>query len=65
MPSQYQTLRKFGIRETRWVNYRIALIGEIYIRIFINLAQEASTLIPNSCISFFVRSFRRLASLVI
>jgi len=33
-------IREFGIKDVRYVNYRIALVGEIAIRFLSNLAQE-------------------------
>ena len=41
-------IREFGIRETRYANYRIAVVGDIAIRFLSNLAQKASSLILNS-----------------
>jgi len=34
-------IREFGIKLNRYVNYRVALAGEITSRIFSNLAQES------------------------
>ena len=34
-------IREFGIRDVRYVNYRIALVGETAIRFLSNLAQES------------------------
>ena len=34
-------LREFGIRETRYVNNRYAVVGDIAIRFLSNLAQKA------------------------
>ena len=39
-------LRQFGIRYVRYVNYRIALVGEIAIRFLSNLAQESIASYP-------------------
>ncbi len=39
-------LRQFGIRYVRYVNYRIALVGEIAIRFLSNLAQESIVSYP-------------------
>ena len=33
-------IREFGIKDVRYVNYRIALVGEKAIRFLSNLAQE-------------------------
>ena len=41
-------LRQFGIRDVRYVNYRVALAGEIAIRFYLILPKKASHLIPNS-----------------
>jgi len=41
-------MREFGIRATRYVNYRWAVIDETDIHFLSNLAQNASHLIPNS-----------------
>jgi len=41
-------MRKFGIRATRYVNYRWAVIDETDIHFLSNLAQKPSHLIPNS-----------------
>ena len=40
--------REFGIRDVRYVNYPVALVGKIVIRLLSNLAQKTSSLIPNS-----------------
>ena len=37
----YIFLRKFRIKHNRYVAYRVALVGEITIRFFSNLAQES------------------------
>ena len=34
-------IREFGIKDVRYVNYRIALVGETAIRFLSNLAQES------------------------
>ena len=34
-------LREFAIRDVRFVNYRVALVGEITIRFLSNLAQKS------------------------
>ena len=34
-------IREFGIKDVRYVNYRIAQVGEIDIRLLSNLAQES------------------------
>ena len=39
-------LREFGIRDVRYVNYRVALVGEITIRFLSNLAQEGIASYP-------------------
>ena len=39
-------LREFGIRYVRYVNYRVALVGEIAIRFLSNLAQESIVSYP-------------------
>ena len=39
-------LRQFGIRYVRYVNYRVALVGEIAIRFLSNLAQESIASYP-------------------
>ena len=39
-------LRQFGIRDVRYVNYRVALAGEIAIRFLSNLAQESIVSYP-------------------
>ena len=39
-------LREFGIRYVRYVNYRVALVGEIAIRFLSNLAQESIASYP-------------------
>ena len=39
-------LREFGIRYVRYVNYRVALVGEIAIRFLSNLAQEGIASYP-------------------
>ena len=39
-------LREFGIRDVRYVNYRVALVGEIAIRFLSNLAQEGIVSYP-------------------
>ena len=41
-------IREFGIRETRYANYRVAVVGDTAIRFLSNLAQKASSLIPSS-----------------
>ena len=38
--------REFGIRDTRYVNYRIALVGDAVIRFLSNLAQESIVSYP-------------------
>lgn len=43
-----ECLRKFGIKDVRYVNYRIALVGEITIRFYLILLKKALSLIPNS-----------------
>ena len=40
--------REFGIRDVRYVNYRVALVGEITIRFFSNLAQQSIASYPES-----------------
>ena len=39
-------LRQFGIRYVRYVNYRVALVGEIAIRFLSNLTQESIASYP-------------------
>jgi len=39
---------EFRIRETRYANYRVAVVDDIAIRFLSNLAQKASSFIPNS-----------------
>ncbi len=39
-------LRGFGIRYVHYVNYRVALVGEIAIRFLSNLAQESIASYP-------------------
>ena len=39
-------LRQFGIRYVRYVNYRVALAGEIGIRFLSNLVQEGIASYP-------------------
>ena len=39
-------LREFGIRYVRYVNYRVALVGEIAIRFLSNLTQESIASYP-------------------
>ena len=39
-------LREFGIRYVCYVNYRVALVGEIAIRFLSNLAQEGIASYP-------------------
>jgi len=39
-------LREFGIRYVRYVNYRVALAGEIGIRFLSNLVQEGIASYP-------------------
>ena len=46
MPSSYQTLREFGIKATRYANYRVALVGEIAFRFLSNLAQKNTESYP-------------------
>ena len=36
------------VRETRYANYRVAVVDDIAIRFLSNLAQKASSFIPNS-----------------
>ena len=52
--ARYQTSTKlthkytgeFGIRDVRYVDYRVALVGEIAIRFLFNLAQECVVSYP-------------------
>ena len=37
----FQLIREFGIKHNRYVNYSVALVGEITIRFLSNLAQES------------------------
>ena len=39
-------LREFGIRDVRYADYRIALVGETAIRFLSNLAQESIVSYP-------------------
>jgi len=39
---------EFWVRETRYANYRYAIVDDIAIRFLSNLAQKASPFIPNS-----------------
>ena len=39
-------LREFAIRDVRFVNYRVALVGETAIRFLSNLAQESIVSYP-------------------
>ena len=39
-------LRELGIRDVRFVNYRVALVGETTIRFLPNLAQESIVSYP-------------------
>ena len=39
---------EFGIRDVRYVDYRVALVGEITTRFYLILLKIASYLIPNS-----------------
>ena len=39
-------LREFAIRDVRFVNYRVALVGETAIRFLPNLAQESIVSYP-------------------
>ena len=41
-----KTIREFGIKLNRYVNYSVALVGEITCRIFSNLAQESIASYP-------------------
>jgi|GEM_PF-964655 len=41
-------VREFGIREIRYTNYCVAVVGEIVFRFLSNLARKARYLIPNS-----------------
>ena len=41
-------LREFGIRYVRYVNYRVALVGEKATRFLSNLAQESIVSYPES-----------------
>ena len=41
-------IREFGIKDVRYVNYRIALVGETAIRFLSNLAQESIEFYPES-----------------
>ena len=43
-----QKLRKFRIKHKRYVNYRVALVGEITTRFFLIQLKKASCLTPNS-----------------
>ena len=45
-------IREFGIRETCYANYRVAVGGDIAIRFLSNLSQKTSSFIPNSCKQF-------------
>ena len=39
-PDHAYYIREFGIRELSYVNYRVAVVGEIAIRFLSNLAQK-------------------------
>ena len=39
-------MREFGIKNVRYINYRIALVGETAIRFLSNLAQESVVFYP-------------------
>ena len=39
-------IREFGIRDVRYVNYRVALVGEIAIRFLSNLVQQSIVSYP-------------------
>ena len=39
-------LREFAIRDVRFVNYRVALVGDTSIRLLSNLAQECIVAYP-------------------
>lgn len=41
-------VREFGIRDVRYVNYRVVLVGETAICFLSNRAQETSCFISNS-----------------
>ena len=43
-----KTIREFGIKHNRYVNYRMVPVGETSIRFFQILLKKASHLIPNS-----------------
>ena len=44
--SKAQISRVFGIKYNRYVEYRMALVGEVTSRIFSNLAQESIVSYP-------------------
>ena len=48
MPNLYISRGEFGIRAIRYVNYRVAVGGEVAIGFSANRAQQASYLMPNS-----------------
>jgi|GEM_PF-2001405 len=50
-------LREFGIRETRYVNNRYAVVGDIAIPFYLILLKKASFLIPNLRIYSFLILF--------
>ena len=63
MPSSYQTLREFGIKATRYANYRVALVGETAFRFLSNLAQKNTESYPELTLLFLsqtgiIKSFR-------
>lgn len=39
-------IRKFGIRGVRYINYRVALVGETAIRFLSNLVQQSIVSYP-------------------
>ena len=41
-------IREFGIKDVRYVNYRIALVGETAIRFLSNPTQESIVFYPES-----------------
>ena len=42
----YKSIPEFGIRAVRYVDYRVALVGEIAIRFLFNLAQDSFVSYP-------------------
>ena len=61
MPNSHKSRGEFGIREVDYVNYRVAVGGEMTIGFSPNRVQRASHPMPNSYISrgeFGIREIR-------